>query len=242
MRILDILEQEQFIGKTMVAAFQAETMKRLAKSGDLMKANHEMNIFHFPWKRLWNEVDDRTLNAKQDFAEAGPFNIRAGGVYAFAFFAGGQGPTGPNDFTNERIIYIGQGTQISSRWARFIGVLSGKLAGRQGYYHVGAEKIRAKVAGDIENIYGIAPDGRHPDGRHEKAYENISIDLFIKERLLTNMYGLAANLPEEYRHFGEAVAMHHFQNADWNTTHQTPDVQGPVTLMTQIVSKVLEKT
>ena len=249
MRMAQVLEAE-FIPPELIKRYSDEKIARMQEelAEILDDANDRFNKLHFTWKRIW---DEKNITAQRSFEPELPFKIGESGVYAYGYFP--DGPTEPADFTNPNIVYIGEGKKIGGRWSRFLDVLSGKKARRKGFHHIGSERVRGRVAGDVankekwgadydptKNPFPMAPDGQPDKAGHDVDYENTSIDPFIQEKILPNMYAIAANMPAEYKDFGEAVAMWQFRNADWNTTHKPPAIQGHITGMEKMVDKVMQ--
>ena len=191
-----VLEAE-FIPPELIKRYSDEKIARMQEelAEILDDANDRFNKLHFTWKRIW---DEKNITAQRSFEPELPFKIGEAGVYAYGYFP--NGPTEPADFTNPNIVYIGEGKKIGGRWTRFLDVLSGKKAKRKGFYHIGSDRIRGRVAGDIENKekwgddydptknpFPMAPDGQPDKAGHEVDYENTSIDPFIQEKILPNM-------------------------------------------------------
>mgnify|MGYP001183088715 CR=1 FL=1 len=250
MRMAQVLEAE-FIPPELIKQYSDEKIARMQSelAEILDDTNDRFNKLHFTWKRIW---DEKNITAQRSFEPDLPFKIGESGVYAYAYFP--NGPTEPADFTNPSIVYIGEGKKIGGRWTRFLDVLSGKKAKRKGFYHIGSDRIRDRVAGDAankekwgddydssKNTFGSAPEGKPDKAGHRVDYENTSIDPFIQENILPHLYAIAANMPAEYKDFGEAVAMYQFRNADWNTSHKPPEIQGHITGMEKMVDKVMAK-
>ena len=250
MRMAHVLLEAEFIPPELIKRYSDEKIARMQEelAEILDDANDRFNKLHFTWKRIW---DEKNITSQRSFEPELPFKIGEAGVYAYGYFP--DGPTEPADFTNPNIVYIGEGKKIGGRWSRFLDVVSGKKAKRKGFYHIGSDRIRGRVAGDIENKekwgadydptknpFPMAPDGQPDKAGHEVDYENTSIDPFIQEKILPNMYAIAANMPAEYKDFGEAVAMWQFRNADWNTSHKPPAIQGHITGMEKMVDKVMQ--
>ena len=214
---------------------------------DLLDADHKqmmdsledvddkLNTFHFDWKPLWDPNSPGTRKEPRDkkqitFPPDFPFKMSLAGIYAYAMFE--NGPEGPTDFTNPNILYIGEGGMIKSRWARFMDVFTGRYARNKNFYHLAAEKWRDMIADakkdetgeDIKDLIS-----------HKETYQNQLLDKLIHKEYLTKLYGIAVNLPNQYKGLGEAVAIHQYIEANG----KPPMLQGHITGMQKTIDDML---
>ena len=242
MRFSEVLDEVggQFFNKDQIQKYYDNQRAKLDADhkqmmDSLEDVDDKLNTFHFDWKPLWDPNSPGTRKEPRDkkqitFPPDCPFKMSLAGIYAYAMFE--NGPEGPTDFTNPNILYIGEGGMIKSRWARFMDVFTGRYARNKNFYHLAAEKWRDMIADakkdetgeDIKDLIS-----------HKETYQNQLLDKLIHEEYLTKLYGIAVNLPNQYKGLGEAVAIHQYIEANG----KPPMLQGHITGMQKIIDDML---
>ena len=242
MRFSEVLDEVggQFFNKDQIQKYYDNQRAKLDADhkqmmDSLEDVDDKLNTFHFDWKPLWDAESAGMPTEHRDkkqikFPRSFPFKMSRSGVYAYALFQ--DGPEGPTDFTNPNILYIGEGAKLTTRWARFMDVFTGRFARNKGFYHIAAEKWRDMIADAKKDETG---EEIKDLVSHKETYQNQLLDKLIHEEYLTKLYAIAVNLPTQYKGLGEAVAIHQYMEANG----KPPMLQGQITGMQKQIDDML---